>query len=194
MTRKYTKTDPKKTSRASRMPPKWRSLELAVRDILDQHKKIFDLASVDTTSGRARLKGKSGQTWNIDVLGRTANGREVIFEVRRWSSNIPPAGASALFGVIEDTGAEKGYFVTKLGRRLSKGAKKYADFKNIGHIQISADATPEEYLLVCLDRYFIGAREICDVKVTDSLSIFIEEPDGTRREVSIEEFRSKPRG
>jgi hypothetical protein len=89
MSRRNTKAAPKKTTRASGTAPKWRSLELAVRDILDQHKEIFDLATVDTTSGRARLKGKSGQTWNIDVLGRTANGREVIFEVRRWSSNIP---------------------------------------------------------------------------------------------------------
>jgi hypothetical protein len=60
-------------------------------------------------------------------------------------------------------------------------------------MQISCDATPEEYLSVCLDRYFIGAREICDIKVTDSPSIFIEEPEGIRREVSIEELRSKPR-
>jgi hypothetical protein len=105
---------------------------------------------------------------------------------------ISPAGASALFGVIEDTGAEKGYFVTKLGKRLSKGAKKYADFKNIGHIQISPDATPEEYLLICLDRYFVRIREICDINPTDTLSIFVEKSDGTRREVSIEELRQKP--
>ncbi len=111
-----------------------------------------------------------------------------------WPSNIPPAGASVLLGVIEDTGEEKSYFVTKLGKRLSKGAKKHSDFKNISHRQISADATTEGYLLVCLDHYFIGTREMCDIRVTNSLSTFIDQPDGTRREVSIKELRLMPKG
>jgi hypothetical protein len=136
-------------------PQSWRSYEDAFRSIVAQHQDVFGLDSVEPTAGHA--EGSSGHVWDIEVIGYACGQRKmVIFEVRKKSRNIEPEAAIAFAGRIEDTGSEKGYFVTPLGRTLSKGARKIADYNEIGHIQLSVGSTPENYVMKYLNDFFVG--------------------------------------
>jgi hypothetical protein len=136
-------------------PQSWRSYEDAFRSIVAQHQDVFGLESVEPIAGH--VEGSAGHVWDIEVIGYTSGRRKmVIFEVRKKSRNIEPEAAGALAYRIEDTGSEKGYFVTPLGRTLSKGARKIADFKQIGHIQLSVDSTPENHVMKYLNDFFVG--------------------------------------
>jgi len=154
----------------------WQSYEDAFRRIVAENKKVFGIESVEKTTGR--LKGVSGHVWNIEVIGYASGERKiVIFEVRKKSRNIEPEETGALAYRIEDTGAEKGFFVTPLGRTLSKGAKKIATFKRIGHVQLSVDSTPENYLMKYLRKFFVGLSSNMGT-VRDELSYELRDKDG----------------
>lgn len=136
-------------------PQTWRTYEDAFRSIIAQHKDVFGLDSVEPIAGHA--EGSSGHVWNIEVIGYTSGQlKMVIFEVRKKSRNIEPEAAGALAYRIEDTGSDKGYFVTPLGRTLSEGAKKIAAFNEIGHIQLKVNSTPENYVMKYLNEFFVG--------------------------------------
>ncbi len=136
-------------------PDTWRSYEDAFRSIVAQHQNVFGLESVEPTTGRA--EGASGHVWDIEVIGYSSGQRKmVIFEVRKKSRNIEPEAAVAFAGRIEDTGSEKGYFVTPLDRTLSKGAQRIADYHEIGHVQLSVDSTPENHVMKYLNGFFVG--------------------------------------
>jgi hypothetical protein len=134
----------------------WGSFKDAVRAIIERHKDFFGLRSVEPETGAAF--GKSGYTWDIEIVGYTKNEHKlVLFECRRKTTrNLPPDDADELAYRIEDTGADKGFFVTTLGRGLSEGVKASADHEAIGHIQVSADATPEQYVMRHLNQVFAG--------------------------------------
>jgi hypothetical protein len=136
-------------------PQSWRSYEDAFRSIVAQHQRVFGLESVEPAA--RHTQGASGHVWDIEVIGYTSGQRKmVIFEVRKKSRNIEPEAAAGLAYRIDDTGSDKGYFVTSLGRTLSKGARKIADFNEIGHIQLSVDSTPENYVMKYLNDFFVG--------------------------------------
>lgn len=136
----------------------WRSFEDAVRGIVSQQREFFGLETVEPMSGK--VQGKTGYVWNIEVIGYMAGRKMVLFEVRRKTTrNIEPSEAGELANRIKDTGAEKGYFVTPLNRKLSKGAKKISDFNEIGHVQISVDSTPENHLMRCMNQIFAGLAD-----------------------------------
>jgi len=101
----------------------------------------------------------------------------VIFEVRRKPRNIEPEAALAFAGRIEDTGSEKGYFVTPLGRKLSKGARKIADCNEIGHIQLSVDSSPENYVMKYLNDFFVGLTSTM-ATLKGELSYELRDKDG----------------
>ena len=153
----------------------WRCFEDAFRAILSQHKDFFGLASVDQQAGQ--LAGKSGYTWHIEVIAYAKDdGRMVLFECRRKNANLKPSEAGELAFRMEDTGAGRGYFVTTLERGLSEGAKKIADYREIGHIQLSADARPDQYVLRFLSQIFVGITD--RVSVTDSFYYELRDKDG----------------
>src|SRR5271157_3012191 len=115
----------------------WRTYEDAVRSIITQHKELFELDSVEPAP--LELEGKSGNSWNIEIVGYKAGQRRiVIVEVRRKTTrNLEPEEVGGFAYRIEDVGAEKGYMVTPLERGFSIGAAKIADYEEIGHIKVS---------------------------------------------------------
>lgn len=136
----------------------WETYEDAVRAIVKQHLHRFDLEAVESASGI--VVGATGG-WRIEVFGYIPGERKtVLFEVRRINRNVTRPQAGEFAFRIQDTGSAKGYFVTPLGRRLTKGAREVAEkTKLIHHIEISKDATPENYILRSLGLIF---ARFCD--------------------------------
>lgn len=154
----------------------WESFEDAFRAILEAHKEFFGLASVDAAPATA--PAKSGYVYDIEVLGfARGDERLVLFECRRKKSrNLEPADAGELAYRIHTTGAKKGYFVTTLQKGLSKGARTIADYEQIGHIQLSADATPHQYVMKHLNNFFVGV--VANLTLGDSASFEIHDNKG----------------
>src|SRR3972149_586227 len=127
----------------SNKPQTWKSYEDAVRAIISQHREFLGLEFIEPTSGK--VEGKSGYSWNIEIIGYTSGNRKmVLVEVRRKTTrNIIPAEAGALAYRIEDTGAEKGYFVSAGEPRLSSGATQLPPLQKAAHIQLAVDSTPD---------------------------------------------------
>lgn len=154
---------PRKT-KTTKKPKLWKMYEDAVRAIIRQHMQRFGLEVVESTSGT--VVGLTGP-WSIEVFGYTSGERKtVLFEVRRIKRNVTRPQAGEFAFRIQDTGSAKGYFVTPLGRKLTKGARAVAEKTElIHHIEISDDATSENYILQCLGSIFVRA--------TDSMSSVI---------------------
>jgi hypothetical protein len=154
----------------------WRTFEDVVRSIVSQQREFFGVESFEPAP--AKIQGASGHRWDIEVIGYLAGSRKmVLFEVRRKTTrNIEPGEAGELACRIEDTGAGKGYFVTPLTRGLSKGAKKIAEFKQIGHVKISVTSTPDNYLMQCVDKVFAGFAD--GIQLKDSLSLELKDDAG----------------
>jgi hypothetical protein len=139
----------------------WEQYEDAVRTIVQRHLALFHLGEVKATSGK--VTGGTGP-WKIEVIGYTSSERKVVlFEVRRVNRNVSRPDAGEFAFRIQDTAAARGYFVTPLGRRLTRGARAVAEkTKLIHHIEVSRDATPENYILRYLNLIF--------ARFTDSLA------------------------
>lgn len=133
----------------------WKSFEDAFRAILQAHKEFFGLSHVEL--GPAKATATSGYVYDIEVLG-FAKGDEkiVLFECRRKSRNLEPKDAGELAYRISATGAKNAYFVTTFERGLAEGAKRIADFERIGHIRLSADASPYDYIMEYASAFFVG--------------------------------------
>lgn len=136
----------------------WEKYEDAVRAIVRQHMVRFGLEAVEPESGK--VAGSTGP-WRIEVFGYTAGDRKtVLFEVRRIKRNVTRPQAGEFAFRIQDTESAKGYFVTPLGRKLTRGARAVAEkTKLIHHIEVSEDATPENYILRILDLIFVRASD-----------------------------------
>jgi hypothetical protein len=136
----------------------WESFEDAFRAILETHKDFFGLDSVEPASGKA--EAQSGYVYDIEVMGYSKGDEKlVLFECRRKSRNLEPRDAGEFAFRIQTTGAKKGYFVTTLEKGLAEGAQTIADHAQIGHIQVSANATPHEYLMKYLSNFFAGVAD-----------------------------------
>jgi hypothetical protein len=167
----------------------WKTFEDAARSIIANHREFFGLEEVEPSV--TKVQGTSGYQWNIDVVGYAAGSRKiVIFEVRRKKRNIVPEEIAGLAYRIEDTGSEKGYIVTRMDRGLSTGAEGIAGYEEIGHIRVSKDATPEFYLMQCLDKIFVRVVDKFDFSdMKDSLRLLVQDKDGnTVREISEKEL------
>jgi hypothetical protein len=132
----------------------WRSFEDAVRYIVSQHRDFFGLESVEPQPATAIEK--CGRSFDIEVIGyQEGTLKMVYFECRRKTTrNIAPDEAEALAYKIQQSDAGGGYFVTPLGTALSRGATLVANYEQIGHIQVSANATPEQYVMQCINQIF----------------------------------------
>ena len=170
----------------------WKTFEDAVRSIVTQNREVFGLETVEPSA--TKIQGQSGNEWNIDVVGYSNGSRKlVIFEVRRKKRNIEPEEVAGLLGRIEETQAQKGYIVTRLARRLSIGSQKVAGFHKIDHIQISADATPDAYVMRYLRRFFVGLADT--MQFSDSLEAIVRDKDGNIIEqISSNLDEGKPAG
>lgn len=144
---------------------KWESFEDAFRSIITDHKEFFGLDRVEPSPATA--KSVSGYVYDIEVFAYAkGDGRAVLFECRRKSRNLEPKDAWEFAYRIETTGAVKGYFVTTLDKGLSEGAKTIADYEQIGHIQLSCNATPDEYVMRHLGNWLIGVVERLSLHMT----------------------------
>jgi hypothetical protein len=153
----------------------WKSFEDAFREILQAHKEFFGLEGVEC--GPSEARSASGYVYDIEVVGYSRGEYKlVLFECRRKCRNLEPRDAGELAYRIETTGAEKGYFVTTLDRGLAEGAKTIADFEEIGHIQLSADATPQVYLMKYLSSIFVGVADT--FSFSDSVSCEVRDRHG----------------
>jgi hypothetical protein len=176
----------KKTASKTQKP--WKSYEDAVRAIVRQHIQSFELEAVEPTSGR--VVGETGP-WSIEVFGYTSGERKtVLFEVRRIKRNVTRPQAGEFAFRIRDTGSAKGYFVTPLGRKLTRGARAVAEkTKLIHHIEISEDATPENYILKLLDSIFVRASDnMSDViaGMKDHFRLLVGDEQGNPTEITRE--------
>jgi hypothetical protein len=153
----------------------WENFEDAFRAILEAHKDFFGLGSVDPAPAKA--KAESGYVYDIEVLGYAKGDQKlVLFECRRKSRNLEPKDAGELAYRIETTGAKQGYFVTTLDKGLAEGAKTIADFEQIGHIQLSCNATPHEYVMKYLNNFFVGV--VARLTLTGSASFEVTDSKG----------------
>lgn len=174
----------------------WKNYEDAVREIIKRQKDIFGLKDVDSTA--SKVPGQSGYEWNIEITAYTSTAypkgeKDVLVEARRISRNLKPAEAAELAFRVEDTGASKGYFVTPLGRRLSKGAEKIARYKQIGHIEVSDTATAHDYIMRYLNSIFVQVSDdMFDVisNMKDSVRIMIADTNGNTREATVNEVNA----
>lgn len=152
----------------------WESFEDVFRVILNDHKEYFGLARVEP--GPAKAVAESGYVYNIEVLAY-AKGDEklVLFECRLKIKNLEPGHAGEFIHRISTTGAKKGYFVTSLEKGLSKGAMMEAGYHQVGHIQLSADATRYEYIMRYMQDFFLG---VSPTKIGASASVIARDPEG----------------
>jgi hypothetical protein len=185
--------NPTDTSKPSNKGKLWKNYEDAVRAIINQHRRVFGVITVDPAP--SKITGNSGHEWDIEITAYTsAKRKDVLVEVRRVNRNIEPAEAAELAFRVKDTRASKGYFVTPLGRRLSRGAKKIAQYHQIGHIEVSDDATAQNYILKCLNFvYGQFTEDMSDIisGIRDHLRIFLADKDGNPiRETSIDELNA----
>lgn len=181
------------TRKPSKKGQLWKNYEDAVRAIINQHRSVFGVEAVDPTPNK--VAGKSGHNWDIEITAYTSPKRkDVIVEVRRIKRNLEPAEAAELAFRVKDTGASKGYFVTPLGRRLSRGAKKIARYWKIGHIEVSDDATAQNYIMKYLDFVYAQFTEnMADIisGIKDHLRLILADKDGNPiREISIDELNA----
>jgi hypothetical protein len=159
----------------------WESFEDVFRAVLDRHKDFFELEEVEPGPKEVTGKARKVRPWDIEVVGyRRGSRRLVLFECKHRSRNVEPEAAGGFAYRIEDTGAETGYFVTPLDKRLGKGAREIADYEQIGHVQLARNSTPDDYTMKFLDNMFIGVSET--IHCNDVASVIIRHADGTEIE------------
>jgi hypothetical protein len=171
-----------------RKTKEWESYEDAVRSIFDQHREFFGLEEVEPAPGT--LPGKSGNKWNIEIIAYShQRTRRILVEVKRYKTNdVTQEQAGGLAFRIAETGSHRGYFVTPLGRGLQLGAKKVALAHKIEHIEVSADATPGEYIMRYMNQMFSRNEE--DVShiiagIKEEFRTFIIDAEGNQIEVDL---------
>src|SRR3954453_13143763 len=142
-----------KPSKAAKSPKKkeGQPYEDAVRNVIRALKDELGLARVSEENGD--IKGKV-EKWQIDVAAfQKGDQKLVVFECKDRGRNLEKSQAAAFSVTIEDLGAAKGYLVTQ--KKLSRGAKKVADWKGIGHLQIVWDEKSDQAIISFLDRTFV---------------------------------------
>lgn len=159
----------------------WESFEDAFRAILIRHKDFFGLEAVEPAP--VRIQTASGYVYAIEVVGYAKSDHKIVlFECRRRTTrNLIPEDVDAFSRRIERTSSQKGYFVTTLSHGLSQGAQQLADYDQIGHIQLSACATPDLYVMSFLNQVFAGTGDrvafTCEFrcKVYDKNGVLVRE-------------------
>ncbi len=140
----------------------WKSYEEVATYLLDHFAKEFDLTRVE---GKQIVHGLgSGTDWEIDAKGIREGLNEgfIIIECRRYTkSKQNQERLGSLAYRIIDTGASGGIIVSPLG--LQEGAEKIAAHENVLDVQLSANCTPDEFVLKFLNKLMIGVKETVKV-------------------------------
>ena len=164
----------------------WKSFEDVFREILGRHKEFFGLEDVEPGPAKVAGRARRVRPWDIEVVGyRKEDRRLVIFECRRRGRNVEPGHAAEFAYRIDDTGAETGFFVTTLENGLSQGAQEVADYERIGHIRLSREATPDEYVMRCMDNIFVGLAETLTFS-DEAVSVVSRHGDGITGQRTVE--------
>lgn len=122
---------------------------------------------------KCTVKGKSGLTYQIDVLmEQLENGEPVLtaIECKHWKDKVSPDIVMKLAGIMRDAGIKKGVIVTKTG--YTRNAKKYALYEGIqlvklreavlgdaeynqvfelGSLNLNVNATRRRPIITCVD-------------------------------------------
>ena len=135
------------------MPRHWEIYENAARTVLSD---LLDELGVSKVETKQLLKGFSGTVWEIDARAWCEGSENfLIVEARRHTSTgLKQENVAAVAFRIEDVGAAGGIIVSPLP--LQRGANLVARSKNISHVRLTADSTPELYLAEYMGRRFHG--------------------------------------
>lgn len=126
---------------------------------------LSDHIGITSVDGKQKLKGESGATWEIDARAwRNEGGGFLVVEVRRHTTaRMSQEQIAAVAFRIDDLGAEGGITVSPLP--LQKGASIVAASKNIAHVTLDPQSTPENYLAKYMGKVFHG------VSITDTCTV-----------------------
>jgi hypothetical protein len=102
------------------------------------------------------LQGHSGASWEIDARAWCeGSDKFLVVEARRYTSTrLKQEDVAAVAFRVEDVGAAGGIVVSPLP--LQRGANVVAQAKNIAHVRLTADSTPELYLAEYMGRRYHG--------------------------------------
>ncbi len=130
----------------------WKKYEQVTSFILNKLNDVKNELQLSRIEQKQRLKGKSGNLWEVDAVGYDAvNGKPVPIECKLRSKDKIPQNALADFAYrIHDVGCERGIMVTTIG--LQEGAKKIAITENIEIIKLNKNATADRFDLVLPNR------------------------------------------
>ena len=131
----------------------------------------------DVVERKVVLRGKSGNTYNIEVLGRrVGDGAEIIIECKHYGpgSHIDQEMVGGIAYRVRNTEAGGAFMVTT--HELQSGAQRLADFERISVFIISPDATLDDYGVVRqiaqdLSRYFVKLQADIKSKVTLEMTV-----------------------
>jgi len=126
-------------------------------------------------------------TVEVDVYAEeNINGRKysIICECKRWNSDIPQEKIYALRSVLEDSGCNKGYFITT--SRYQTGAKQTAESTNI--VLLNWDEFQLEFLKSWYENYFEKKLYVstCNINKCDLDEYFVGWIDTLEREIKGE--------
>lgn len=131
-----------------------RTYEEVAAEILGRLRQELGLSSI---AGKQSVPGHlSGTQWELDAKGvKEGSDAFVIVECRRYTtSRIKQEAVAALAWRIQDTGAAGALLVSPLG--FQEGAQKVAAAANVVSVVLTADATPQQFVLSFLNNLYVG--------------------------------------
>ncbi len=127
----------------------WKTYEEVAAYILNRFASEFGMARFE---GKQDIGGDA-TTWEIDAKGvRDDDGAFLVVECKCHKTRIPQGILGNLAFSIIDAGGTGGVIVSPMD--LQKGAKKIAASRNIVHVKLPADSTPENFIIKFLDKVF----------------------------------------
>ena len=141
----------------------------------------------DVVEREAVLTSKSGNRYNIEVLGRRAangNGADIIIECKQYGpkSHIDQEMVGGLAYRVQNTQTGGAFIVTT--HELQSGAQRIADFERITVFIIEPNATIDDYGVVReiaqgLSRFFMKLTAEIKQNVTLGMTITRLDPAGS---------------
>jgi hypothetical protein len=131
----------------------YQTYEQVALHILNELKDRFGAEYFESSR---KIKGnRSGRNWDIEGKGVCSeDGVFLIVECRRYTtSRLKAEHIGGIAYRIIDTGARGGIVVSPYP--LQKGARKIAEAEKIHSVQLTADSTPEQYIVRLLKELII---------------------------------------
>jgi hypothetical protein len=143
--------------------------EDAARRALQGLREELGVSSIET---RQLLERNSGASWEINARAwRGESEQFLVVEARRHtSSRLKQEDIAAVAFRVEVVGAAGGIVISPLP--LRRGARLIAQAKNIAHVRLSAESTPELYVAAYMGRPYHG------VSIAEGLQISVTPRDG----------------